>query len=167
MKPSWSEYVYRKWKHSSARQDVTTKGSCKNVEDSGRVKMRFQMILRETVEYNREMKVEAQELTSRTVLARRLKERKEEKEQTGEVCLRVKERAKEWTMRRQKIRALLNQHYSGSFLWAVAPDKSGSFRIGSEARVNVQGQRLLTVGIESESETQTDGHWGSSHLFTP
>lgn len=57
--------------------------------------MRFQMILRETVEYNREMKVEAQELTSRTVLARRLKERKEEKEQTGEVCLRVKERAKE------------------------------------------------------------------------
>lgn len=58
--------------------------------------MRFQMILRETVEYNREMKVEAQELTSSgTVLARRLKERKEEKEQTGEVCLSVKERAKE------------------------------------------------------------------------
>jgi hypothetical protein len=66
-------------------------------------------------------------------LAQRLKERKGEKEQTGEVYSRVKERAKEWTMRRQRIRALLNQHYSGSFLWALAPDNTGSFRIGGEA----------------------------------
>jgi hypothetical protein len=52
-------------------------------------------MLRETAEANGEKRVEAQELTSRTVLTKRLKEREGEKEQTSELYLSVKERAKE------------------------------------------------------------------------
>lgn len=57
--------------------------------------MRIQMMLRETVEENGETKVEAQELTSRTVVAQRMKKREGEKEQSGEVYSNVKERARD------------------------------------------------------------------------
>jgi hypothetical protein len=61
-----------------------------------RIELRcFPKMLRETAEANGEKRVEAQELTSRTVLTKRLKEREGEKEQTSELYLSVKERAKE------------------------------------------------------------------------